>query len=164
MGRKYASIHIFADDQKRVLTILKDYYDKNNSMEATMHLASNVFKDTEVRQMFERFTSLLVNEVLIIQTKSFVSIYDESLSFESVEEEAYALSNEIDSPVVYTSNFDDDVFICGIFRLGKLMTGGKYGEGLHIYGIEPEIMDVRKFCDELNINEINLIQSINASN
>jgi len=134
-------------------------------METFMKRASNFFKDPEVLQLFEKIAAqILANNVLIIQTKSFVSIYNESLSFESVEEEAHALSNKIDKLVVYTSKFDDDVFICGVFRSGKLVTGGKYGEGLYIYGMKPETMDVKKFCDELNINEINLIQSINASN
>lgn len=163
MGRKYASIHIFADEQEEVLSKLKNCYNKDNSMETTMHLASNVFKDAGVQQMFGRYTNLWVNEILIVQSESFVSIYDESLSFESVEEKAQTLSNNVDRPIVYASNFDDDVFIFGVFRSGKLITGSKIGKGLTTYEIVPEIIDIDKFYNELAIDKVSSLESINTT-
>lgn len=163
MGRKYASIHIFTDEQEKVLLKLKNCYYKGNSMETTMHLTSNIFNDVGVQQIFERFANLWVNEVLIVQSESFVSIYDESLSFELIEEKAQSLSGNIGEPIIYTSNFDDDVFIFGIFRAGKLITGGKIGKCLPIYGIDPEIIDIDKFCSELSIKKTSSLESINTT-
>lgn len=86
---------------------------------------------------FIYITNLWVNEILIVQSESFVSIYDESLSFESVEEKAQTISNNLDRPIIYASNFDDDVFIFGVFHSGKLITEIKIGKDLSIYGIVP---------------------------
>jgi hypothetical protein len=118
MGRKYVSIHILNEAKEEVLSKLINCY-KDTSMESTIRLASNVFNNAETRWMFGRFDDLWVDEILIVQSESFISIYDESLSFESVEEKSQTLSNKIDRPIVYTSNFDDDVFIFGVFQSGK---------------------------------------------
>jgi len=128
-----------------------------------MHLASDVFKDAGARQMFERLANLWANEVLIVQSESFVSIYYESLSFESVEEKALTISNNINRPIIYASNFDDDVFIFGVFRSGKLITESKIGKSLSIYGITPKKIEIDKFCKELPISKISSLECINTT-
>lgn len=162
MGKKYASIHIFTKKPEYEIHNLKNYYGNNNLAKADIQIASSVFNNTEVLRMFSRLADLWMNELLIVQFLRFISIYDETLSFESVEEKAEFISNNTDQPVLYASNFDGDVFIFGIFQAGKHVTGGKIGNGLSIYGLSREKIDIDKFFSTLSFNGIALPDYINT--
>lgn len=153
MGKKYASIHILTDKPENEIFKLGDLYKNSNSMIENMQRASKVFKNTEAQQLLNRFFTCWENEIIIVRHQKFVSIYDESLSFESIEEKAKIISKNVDQPVLYTSNFDDDVFIFGIFQIGKKITQGNIGDGLCIYGLTPKKIDFDKFFRVLEINK-----------
>lgn len=169
MGRKYASIHIYTNDQDTVLSAVDNFYNNDTSMDSSLKQAIKLLKNAEAQQMLERQFRLTLPNILIIQSKKFISIYDENISFETVEDRAKALSIRVDEPIMYVSNFDDDVLVFGIYRNGNLITSRNLGEGLALYDIIPANLDMVKFCNELKIeitdsmdylNDIEIIDEI----
>jgi len=163
VGRKYASIHIYSNKQTRILSELKRLYETDNSTISKMQQASKVFKNAETIAMFERFTHLYTTEILIVQSEYCISIYDSTLTFQSVEEKAKAFSYMFNNPILYVSNFDDDILIFGLFKLGNLITNRNVGNGLSMYEIPYATIDAEKFCMELKIGNISSIISLNKS-
>lgn len=163
MGKKYASIHIYAEKQTKIITDLKKYYKVDDNIEPRMKAAANIFANEEARNMFTRFTQLYVNEVLVIQSDTFVSIYDETLSFETVEDKSKIFSFMFDYPIVYVSNFDDDVLIFGIYRSGNLITQRNLGQGLSMYEIPYASLNIASFRSELTIASTDIMEAINKS-
>ncbi len=160
MGQKYASIHIYGGNQEKNLLLLKDFYNNDKSMNVIRKQAISIFKNPEVQRMLERQTELALPDILMVQSEAAVSVYDENISFETIEDKAKAVSNIIDVPVVYTSNFDDDIFIFGIYRSGNLITCKKVGEELSEYDITPDNLEVDKFCSALTIKKMESIETI----
>mgnify|MGYP005845746673 CR=1 FL=1 len=160
MGTKYASIHILTAEPDRVLATVKRHYDQDDSLQATMGEVGQIIKDAALLRVFQGL--LAAQKPLLVQSGLFVSLYDESLSFESVEEKAQALSSIVAAPVVYTSNFDDDVFLFGVYRSGERVTGGNFGQGLESYGIAPEAIDIARFHAELGISDAGAMERLNA--
>ena len=136
MGRKYASIHIRTDKPEEVIERLKGrYVTDHDNMKNLMNMACKFINGEQARYLLERTHDLWTSEVLVIRYASFVSVYDDRLSFETVEKKARELLKDIDEPVAYTSVFDDDIFFFGVYRRGKIITGGRVGENLRVYGI-----------------------------
>jgi hypothetical protein len=164
MGQKYASIHIYGGEQDKNLLILKGFYNNDKSMDIRNEQILSIFKNPEVRRIFERQAELsLPDDILILQSDAVISIYDENISFETVEEKAKAISERIENPVLYTSNFDEDVFFLGIYRSGNLITCRKAGDGLSDYDILPAYLDIEKFCQELSLREAASAELLNRS-
>lgn len=164
MGRKYASIHVYGKEQEKVLLALE-----NNCNNSAKDLEEEIWE--MVRQKYkdnipESFQKLLKykNPSKIILTKSdvFLSIYDESDSFETIQDRVKKLSSIIDSPVLYTSNFDDDVFLIGAYKSGKLITSGKMGDGLSEYGMKPKKISIDKLCKTFQLERTEALGAINS--
>ncbi len=154
MSRKYASIHIFDSEQKKSLSIIKDFYNNDTSFEIAIQNSMNIFATGEAQQMLDRFSQLFISEIIILKSHSFISIYDETISFETVEKKAEELSGIINNPIIYTSNYEGDLFIFGVYHAGHYITGGKVGNYLSIYELEPEQVNIDAFCMELSVKRV----------
>lgn len=151
MGQKYASMHVYGGGQDKNLLILKDFCNNNKTANVMLEEILKKIEDPEKRLLVEKFSS--PSNILIVQSKDVLSIYDGDLSFEMIEERAKQLSKKINNPVIYTSNFDDDIFIFGIYRSGEFIAGRKMGEGLADYDISPEDLEIEKFYHGLSLNK-----------
>ncbi|MBQ4043140.1 MAG: hypothetical protein IJD06_04010 [Clostridia bacterium] len=78
-------------------------------------------------------------------TDTMIAVYDDSLSFETVEEEAKAVAIYMDVPVLYVSNFDDDVLLFGACLPSAEFTKEICGEACAAYGMEITHMDAGLF-------------------
>jgi hypothetical protein len=165
MGRKYASIHIRTDKPEEVIEKLKGrYVTDHDNMKNLMNMACKFINGEQARYLLERTHDLWTSEVLVIRYASFVSVYDDRLSFETVEKKARELSKDIDEPVAYTSVFDDDFFFFGVYRRGKIITGGRVGENLRVYGIKPKAVNIDKFCKAINVLKPCSLEGTNGTN
>jgi hypothetical protein len=161
MGRKYANIHICTREQDKILLTVQDFYNNRNTKESSKNQALKSLHNINVQIILEKIKQLSAPELLIVQSESFISIYDEVISFEIIEKNAKMLSDIVGGLVIYISNFDDDVLLFGLYRSGKLVTNGKIGEGLSFYGISSEIIDIDKFCKELDIKRTDSMDCFN---
>lgn len=160
MEKKYSSIHIYVSEKENILSKIKEYY-KRNIFKKKKIEALNMIKDETVRQMIGSLPGFLASEILIIQTDSFISIYDESTSFETVEDTAKGLSKVLSLPLLYFSNFDDDIFFFGGFQSGKLVSSRKLGDGLEAYDLSSKEFNVGKFCNIFSMFKREFVEYIN---
>jgi hypothetical protein len=114
----------------------------------------------------ERFQQLFkyidLGEVLIIKSKFFISIYDETNSFETIQNKVKDLSTKMDYPILYTSNFDDGVFLLGAYKSGKLITSGNMGPELSVYGMKTRHINISKLCNALQLEKTEAFEAINS--
>jgi len=150
MGKKYASYHIRTDEKSITLSNLKEYLKTNDKTTNNIMRAIQVFSNPEAKKMFERFHNLYKNEIYIVLTEKFISIYDESVFFQSINEMAKKLSKKIDNSILYVSNFDDDLLLIGIVKSGKTYAKKHIGENAVVYDIKlvnniKKIHDLKEF-------------------
>lgn len=162
MGRKYASIHIYNDDIENILILIRKNYNNKTDLTLWTDLLDEM-KLTNLRGYNQLLSHLKVNgNVLIIKNDVYISLYDESNTFESIQSKVKEISLKLDSLVTYTSNFDDDVFLIGAYKSGKQITSGKFGVDLPVYGMRRKRIDMDKFCQSLQINSTEELNSINS--
>lgn len=159
MGRKYASFHIFDREQEKIISILKENYRGENSLQKKDIVMDNLFNS----DIFNAFNGMDETKIIILQSESFISIYDESISFETAEEKAQYLSKLIDKPILYISNFDEDILIFGIYHNRERITSQTVGDGITIYEVEPKMLDIDIFCKELSLKKTNSMKIMNSS-
>ena len=141
MGRKYTSIHVFTQEVDRVSTkLMKEYTTELPAIFKTSK-RSNIIEDDSYQYILDKLKTIMKTEVLVIQGKSLVSIYDSNNTFENISDKAQKVSKISSSVAVYTANFDDDIFLIGIYNNGVLTTSGNYGEMLPDYELEFEKID-----------------------
>lgn len=141
MGRKYTSIHVFTQEVDRVSTKLMKEYSTELPAIFKNSKKSNIIKDESYQYILDKLKTIMKTEVLVIQGKSMVSIYDSNNTFENISDKAQKVSKISNSVAVYTANFDDDIFLIGIYNNGVLTTSGNYGEMLSEYELEFEKID-----------------------
>ena len=159
MGQKFASIHIKTPDTETVEdAIFQSYARKSDRAEMIiqmMKVANPNITPKEIEQTRRLFAIHDHNGEMIfcVKTEQYLSVYDGNLSFETVEEKARQISEKIQAPVVYTSNFDDDLFLFGVMRNGRVITHGCIGEDLEeCYGVKPCAVDLRLFLEALGLS------------
>ncbi|MCL2121076.1 MAG: hypothetical protein FWH28_02365 [Clostridiales bacterium] len=135
MGRKYASYHICSGngsfDSKQVESIVQFIQGKNNTLEQ----ATMAFSNPLSREMMDRFIRMQGPSVIIVMSNRFISVYDDSLSFLNINSEVKRISKTIIEPILYVSNFDDDLLLMGAVKQGKTIAKRHIGENLDDYGI-----------------------------
>ena len=144
MGRKYASIHIPVQTDSNPLESVKKYYADMRKSQNQMQCAAGVFRDPMVKQMFERFHSLSADKKFLFVSEKFISVYDCSLSFDSVVSAAKKLSKQIFLPVLYSANFDNSLFIVGVVQAGKTICKRNIGQYLSSYGLKPQTVKINE--------------------
>ncbi len=161
MGVKYASIHIFTIEKDKILLeIMKCLQEDITKVKKMQFL--NLIKDKKVRDMVGSLPGYLHNEILIIQSELAISIYDESATFESIEDQVKFLSKRIINPILYCTNYDDDIFIIGGYKSGRLISRRTAGEGLEVYNINSQELNTSKFTKHFSLFSKYTTERINS--
>ena len=160
MGRKYTSIHVFTKKEDILSAKLMKEYSVEISAILKSSKKNNLIEDESYESILEKLKGMMKSEVLIIQGKSKVSIYDSNNTFENISVVAQEVSKISNSVTVYTANFDDDIFLIGIYNNGKLITSGNYGELLSEYELEFKEIDQSQLADLLEIETKDLLNNL----
>ena len=160
MGRKYTSIHVFTNKEDILSVKLMKEYSAEISAILKSSKKNNLIEDESYEFILEKLKGMMKWEVLIIQGKSKVSIYDPNNTFENISVVAQEVSKISNSVTVYTANFDDDIFLIGIYNNGKLITSGNYGELLSEYELEFKEIDQSQLADSLEIEIKDLLDKL----
>jgi len=136
MGMKYASFHIPAVENSGVLQQIIDNWEGNDEFNEFSQSALMKLVSPDEIKIYERMISAYKSVKYLLVTKRFISVYDETLSFETIVETVKKISKKIDLPILYTSNFDDDVFIMGVVQSGKTLCKRNIGPGLSSYELK----------------------------
>ena len=160
MGRKYTSIHVFTNKEDILSVKLMKEYSAEISAILKSSKKNDLIEDESYESILEKLKGMMKSEVLIIQGKSKVSIYDSNNTFENISVVAQEVSKISNSVTVYTANFDDDIFLIGIYNNGKLITSGNYGELLSEYELEFKEIDQSRLADSLEIETKDLLDKL----
>lgn len=159
MGQIFASIHIKTPDTESVEdAIFQSYARKSDRAEMIIQMmkaAHPEFTPEEIEHTRQLYALHDHNGEMIfcVKTEQYLSVCDGNLSFETVEEKARQISEKIQVPVVYTSNFDDDLFLFGVMESGHVITHGCIGEDLEeCYGVKSCAADLRLFSEALGLS------------
>ena len=157
MGQKFASIHIKSPDVIFVEeALLKIYALSTVGVEGMIRTANAMLPgkvNTNMIRLFQMAHNNNGEVLFFIKTEQYLSVYDGNLSFETVEEKARQISEKIQAPVVYTSNFDDDLFLFGVMQSGHVITHGCIGVDLEeCYGVKSCAADIRLFSEALGLS------------
>lgn len=155
MGKKYGSIHIKTEDGLRVANdILVQYSDRPNEyllsaqrLEQTHYQAMH-----DMARALRRYALLASDELFIVITASWVSLYNRDMSFQTITQKARSLAKKLPEPILYTSNFDDEVFVFGLIVEGRTVTSGRICENPEFYDVTTKLANMallrRTLCDD----------------
>ena len=87
-------------------------------------------------------------------------IKDQELTFETIQDAAIKLSSSISLPIVYCSNFDDDIWIMGICQQGQELTSHTISACLDDFEIAPSIIDISIATRTLGLLDSDMIRPI----
>lgn len=161
MGRKYASIHVLdvplvyteqeirkcygkgrLAPQEAVERFIEQYVKMSKALGDEDEYPPQALIDHE-----RRFAEGEYGKLQVVRSNHFWSIFDEDLSLGTVINKTRELSKEFGSPVVYTSNFDDSVFVMGVYMQGRCRTKLATGEQLTEYGIKRANLNLKAFFE-----------------
>ena len=163
MGRKYTSIHVFTKKEDIISAKLMQEYSTEFLAIFNSINKNKIIKDENYENLFKKLKSIMKTEVLIIQGKSTVSIYDSNTTFENISAVAQKVSKISSSVAVYTANFDDDIFLIGIYNNGELITRGSYGELLSEYELEFEEVDQNQLATKCGDKAMVVFNNLTAN-
>lgn len=152
MGNKYASYHICKDIACNDIELIKSLFTLKPNVDKNIARAIEVFKDPNKQNMMNRFLKLHTNFIICVITNKFISIYDNALSFTTVDTEVKRISKKAKLPILYISNFNDDVLLLGAVKSGKTLAKKHIGQGLDAYGVKRIkstihlLHDIEGFC------------------
>ena len=157
MGKKYGSIHIKADSHqtmtKAIAELLGEQMNEHLSIAEKLEqiskhrLCQGLAKSEQsalrdlARSYCHQPASFFGDSFSIISEKWF-SLYSRDLSFQDIISKAAFLSQKFSGVIVYASNFDDDVFICGVIIDGKTVTSGQICNDPDIYNLTTKTADM----------------------
>lgn len=174
MGRTYSSIHVIAGER----SISEDYVSKIYGelsgrmeskadtdgfamlVEAAKQLllgedsgeaACVQVKGDAIKSLSAKLNGhavLTAPDVQITSTAMGVSIYDDALGFEGIGSMATDLSARVQGYILYSAVFDDDVFVFGICKDGKLLSKHVSGE-CDEYGMGKSQMQLNHIAQAL---------------
>lgn len=161
MGRKYASIHVKGNELENILLLLENNC-SNDLEEEIWKMVREKYKDDIPESIQRLLKDKYSNRIIIIKSDELISIYDETNSFESIQDKVKYLSSKLDYPILYTSNFDDGIFLIGTYKSGKLITSGKMGPELSEYGMRPKQIDINKLCKAFELDRTDELATVNS--
>lgn len=157
MGKKYGSIHIKTNQGMRIVGDFFALY--GNQSNEYLQIAERVER-ANLRTSFEfaafmrRYASIVSGELFIVITANWVSLYNRDMSFQTITQKARSIAKKFPDPILYTSNFDDDVFVFGLLVAGKTVTSGRICDIPEIYDVTTKIANMaplrRTLCDSAN--------------
>lgn len=145
MGNKYGSIHIKTNTGQQIAQEILKYYDNQPNedllliewLEKMPYEAMHDFAKT-----LRRYATILQDELFIVITDEWVSLYNRDMSFQTITSKARSLARKFSEPILYTSNFDDDVFVFGLIHVGKTVTSGRICDAPDIYGLTTKAVNM----------------------
>ena len=145
MGSKYASLFFIGEDTKTIARKLSHHFLQSAPKKDDSFLKILEGLDPQISRGLRRIHALSQQVPASIITDTVLAVYDENLSFETVEDKAKAVAIYMDVPVLYVSNFDDDVLIFGACLPSAEFTKEICGEACEAYGMEITHMDADLF-------------------
>ena len=164
MGSNFASIHIFdsslsVDQRAFSEDYLNKLHDVNLEYQKRIQMYCNnpsIFGicsennlTESVRESLKRELLLQRNAVCFKRQNGFLSSFDDSFTFETIEKAARDISGLISSPLLYASTYDDDIFLAGVYVCEKCLTQHVAGN-LHClkeYGLQRINADPNVLCN-----------------
>jgi len=128
MGKKYGSIHIKTTNGHETATKILDQYDNipNEYILSAERLEQSHYAVMhDLARTCRRYAAILGHDLFIVITTNWVSVYNRDMSFQAITSKARSFAKKMSEPIVYTSNFDDDVFVFGVIENGKTVTSGR---------------------------------------
>ncbi len=98
----------------------------------------------------------------VVKRNGFVSLYDQRVTFENIQAVARKLSDLLKLSILYSSVYDDDVFIFGLCENGKTVSVHISGD-CEAYGLTPESDNIEGLERYLSNGEGNLPELKNLS-
>ena len=155
MGKKYGSIHIRTTRGSEIAD--KILFQNNNGPNEYL-LSAERLEQTHYQAMHDmakalrRYALLASDELFVVITSTCVSLYNKDMSFQTITKKARALAKKFHEPILYTSNFDDDVFVFGLLVEGKTVTSGRICNAPEFYDLTTKIANMdplyRALCGE----------------
>jgi len=151
MGRKYTSFHIITENKQKTIDEIKKIMIQYCATKSVYKsIAIKVFSNPEASDKINRVMNMTQDKNILVVTEKFVSIYDETISFESIVDFLKSYFANIHEPILYTANFNSSLLIMGVILDGRVQCSKNIGSGLYFYGIKPEstinkILDVHGF-------------------
>lgn len=154
MGKKYGSIHIKTIDgyetARRILDQRSnepnEYILSAERLEQTHYQALH-----DMAKSLRRWALLMSDELFIVVTANWVSLYNKDMSFQTITQKVRSLAKKFPEPILYTSNFDDDVFVFGLLVEGKTVTSGRICDTPEVYDVTTKLANMaplrRILCD-----------------
>ena len=154
MGKKYGSLHIISDSNNELIEKIMSVYqnETNLSYKKLQTLLGDIVDINTIN-----------GDIFVVLHNKIISIFDESLSFESIKEKACKLSQKLNLNTIYISNFEYDIFMVGLISNGKIITSFQCGDGLGEFSLQEEKMDMDLIMENLHIQgvtDINLLTNI----
>ena len=178
MARKNASLHLITRDRKTVLPAVTAEL-KRTRKEFTFEDILRNFKTIGVGGIgsdpfdismddIDAFRKIVANSAYAQQkltvTEDFISVYDESWAFETVEEYAAKYSEEFGTPIFAYAIFDDDILCFTLCREGKIVSQGHLG-ALEAFGEAVILPDIKKLLEVVGtISDLCVLSNMGAEN
>lgn len=130
MGRKYGSLHIRTEGIGENIDALVNscldavctVYPSNIEQVAVLLGLKLSQQQIPLLNQFIRSGSYARATHAVAEHNGFVSIYDQRVTFENIQEIAQRLNTLLNLPVFFSSVYDDDVFIFGLCENGKVVS------------------------------------------
>lgn len=155
MGTKYGSIHVKTRDSLQIAnTILESFdgkVDEHLKWAEQLLRRSSGLSDAEIEMML-RDLAISRNDCFIVITDEWVSLYSRDMLFESIASDAQSFARKISAPLLYTSNFDDDVFVFGLIHREETVISGQICDAPEIYDIATKTANMTALAQALSVD------------
>ena len=166
MGKKFGSVHIRMKDSRVSINTVSDCYRdiiKGNKIPDVTKIANKLGLTLDKKQLplLESLIKLGTSEdtyKIVQHSSEFVSIYDERMSFENVQSIAEKLSLTTGCPILFSSVYDDDIYLFGLSTEGVTIARHISGQ-CDAYGIcqtNENIEEFEKYLPQIPNNEQHL--------
>lgn len=164
MGRSFASFHIYDKiNSINPIELEKTYLDKFHDVERETQrrvqaiqragLAVKPFSEKALQMLKKQLISER-NAVQFQRQKDFSSIFDRSLGFETIAEEARIWSMTDSHLILYTAMYDDDIFVAGLYQDGKAIAAHVVGDdALEAYGFQKCCFQADDLREKLDLKD-----------
>ncbi|MDO4386708.1 MAG: hypothetical protein Q4E18_11990 [Clostridia bacterium] len=170
MGRKYGSLHIRTENvTENTDALISSCIDAMDSVfhmdveKAAALLGLNLpQQQIPLLRQLTRVGISARTKQNVVKRNGFVSLYDQRVTFENIQAVARKLSDLLKLPILYSSVYDDDVFIFGLCENGKTVSVHISGD-CEAYGLTPESDNIEGLERYLSNDEGNLPELKNLS-
>lgn len=156
MGSKYASIFIFDPEHNYEERSVRELYGCKNAsyeerlneqIERYMRLArlrgENEPSDSVV-ELLRSFVEIDEEALTFVWREPYWCVFDENLSYGQVTRKAKKVSKLTTAPILYTANYDDDIFLAGLIVDGKEQFQHIFGKDVSEYSLKEKRAKLEK--------------------